>query len=295
MAEQKHHYIPEFYLKQWAGRDCRLIEFCRRHQKGKDIVVARPTYPSGTGYMRGLYTMRDAPQALKDILEDKYLNLADGIAALSLQVMLTESVVPTGPHKIGWTRFLMSLLYRTPEGVARTVEMVRKYYENNELTNEMKAVYATTKGKDDPGTAEEFMQLHGARIRESTTVRLLMKIIESEQVREKITGMQWHLGRLEGLRYPLLTSDRPMVMTNGLTAVDSHIIMPLSPKHIFIATNTDEEANKIKALARGPELAKRLNDRMARQARKFVYGLDADQLRFVESRLGEKVACSPFE
>jgi hypothetical protein len=71
-----------------AGKDCRLIEFCRRHQKGKDIGVARPTYPSGTGYMRGLYTMRDAPQALKDILEDKYLNLADGIAALSLHGVL---------------------------------------------------------------------------------------------------------------------------------------------------------------------------------------------------------------
>jgi len=89
---------------------------------------------------------------------------------------------------------------------------------------------------DDPATAEEFVQLHGARIRESTTVRLIMKIIESEQVGEKITGMQWHLGRLEGLRYPLLTSDRPMVMTNGLIALSGIVIatgicMIVSPKY----------------------------------------------------------------
>ncbi len=63
-----------------------------------------------------------------------------------------------------------------------------------------------------------------------------MKIIESEQVGEKITGMQWHLGRLEGLRYPLLTSDRPMVMTNGLIALSGIVIatgicMIVSPKY----------------------------------------------------------------
>ena len=49
----KHHYIPKFYLKQWAGPDGRLCEFAQRY-KG---VEARPTYPDGTGYVRGLYTL----------------------------------------------------------------------------------------------------------------------------------------------------------------------------------------------------------------------------------------------
>jgi len=72
MAEQKHHYIPEFYLKQWAGADGRLVEFCRRHQKGKDVVVARHTYPGGTGYKRGLYSIRGVPDDIKDVLENKF-------------------------------------------------------------------------------------------------------------------------------------------------------------------------------------------------------------------------------
>jgi hypothetical protein len=60
-------------------------------------------------------------------------------------------------------------------------------------------------------------------------------------------------------------------------------------------TNTTKEANKIKDLSANGELAARINDRMARQARKFVYDRDAQQLCFVENRLGEKAACSPFE
>jgi hypothetical protein len=42
MKEQKHHYIPEFYLKQWAGSDGRLCEFNRPHKK----VVAQMKHPS---------------------------------------------------------------------------------------------------------------------------------------------------------------------------------------------------------------------------------------------------------
>src|SRR6185503_3009442 len=108
MPEQKHHYIPEFYLKQWAGPDGRLVEFRRRHF---DRVKPRLTHPGGTGYVRGLYSVQGAPPHVKDILEDRFMSVADGIAAASLQIMLNENVVPTGPEKAGWTRFMMSLLY----------------------------------------------------------------------------------------------------------------------------------------------------------------------------------------
>ncbi len=292
MAEQKHHYIPEFFLKQWVGPDHRLVEFCRRRF---NRVVARSTFPGGTGYVRGLYSIPGAPPHVKDVLEDKFLSVADGIAAESLRIMLKENVVPTGLEKAGWTRFMMSLWYRTPEGIARSYEMVRKYYEENQL-EKLREVYTELKRPEDPATPEEYVQRHAGLMTGRTLIEHLMDIIESERVREKIMGMQWHLGRIERMRYPLLTSDRPIVMTTGGIAYkDSHIVMPLSPRHIFIATNTDEEAAKIKALFLSHKLAQRLNDRIVRQARKFVYSTNADQLRFIEKRLGEKLRCSPFE
>jgi hypothetical protein len=44
----KHHYIPKFYLKQWAVLDGKLCEF----RKPYKTVVDRMTDPDGTGYVR---------------------------------------------------------------------------------------------------------------------------------------------------------------------------------------------------------------------------------------------------
>jgi hypothetical protein len=51
MKDQKHHYIPEFYLKQWAGPDGRLCEFSRPYKR----VLPRMTHPGGTGFSRGRF------------------------------------------------------------------------------------------------------------------------------------------------------------------------------------------------------------------------------------------------
>ena len=91
MPNQKHHYISEFYLKQWAGSDGHLIEFCRRHN---NLVCPRSTHPGGTGYFRGLYTIQGAPPHLKDIFESKFMSVADGRAAQSLRLMVDDHLIP---------------------------------------------------------------------------------------------------------------------------------------------------------------------------------------------------------
>jgi hypothetical protein len=84
-------------------------------------------------------------------------------------------------------------------------------------------------------------------------------------------------------------------MTNGLGLPHSHLVLPISPQHIFVAAASDDEVTKLKKLSKDGLLAKNLNDRVTRQARKFVYASDPSQLRFVDNRLGEKMVWSPFE
>ena len=289
--KQKHHYIPKFYLKRWARPDGQLIEFSHGY---KNRLVVRPTFPGGTGYIRGLYSIPNAPPHVENIFENSFLNRADGLASQSLDIMLNENYVPTGSEKIAWTRFLMSLIYRTPEGVARTVEMIRKYYDEKSL-EQLRPVYDKLKRPEDPDTPEEYLRLNRTDMTGRTTIQLLMDIIESDRVRDRIMSMRWELGTFVNLKHRLLTSDRPIVMTDGIGRPDSHMVLPLSPTHIFIATSTTEVAETIKSLSKNGQLVSILNDKVARQARKFVFSTDKSQLRFIENRLGDKIRCSPFE
>ena len=68
--DPKHHYIPVFYLQQWADAQSRLIKF--RRLRPDRAVKTRPTSPSGTGYMRGLYHMDDINPYVVNAVENLF-------------------------------------------------------------------------------------------------------------------------------------------------------------------------------------------------------------------------------
>src|SRR5690242_4303724 len=67
----KHHYIPVFYLQQWADNRGRLVEYSR--QGRHNFVKARPTSPKGTGYVRGLNLIPGATPDIAHFVEKQFL------------------------------------------------------------------------------------------------------------------------------------------------------------------------------------------------------------------------------
>jgi hypothetical protein len=116
MAEaEKHHYLPVFYLKQWAGADGRLCQFSRPY----DRVKPKRTHPDGTGYVRGLYAIEDIDPEVINAIETKFLKPADGLAADALQDLLNDRPFRRpAPMRTSWSRFVLSLMIRYPEAVA---------------------------------------------------------------------------------------------------------------------------------------------------------------------------------
>jgi hypothetical protein len=90
----------------------------------------------------------------------------------------------------------------------------------------------------------------------------------------------------------LLTSDRPIIMTNGLFMGDAHIVLPISPTHLFIAVRRAETLEKFSS---PDELIRIANTKVAEQAIKFVYGIDDSRLYFVAGHLGKKVRSTPLD
>jgi hypothetical protein len=73
-------------------------------------------------------------------------------------------------------------------------------------------------------------------------------------------------------------------MTDGLAVADGHIVLPTGPDSVFVAAKNVAVLERIKAIP-PREFCHMVNDTVVRQAVRYVYGVDENQLRFVENRL----------
>jgi hypothetical protein len=118
--DPKHHYIPVFYLQQWADDRGRMIEYSR--QGKHKFVKARPTSPTGTGYVRGLNLVPGVPPDKAEFVEKEFMRLVDEWAARALFAFLSPDREPSIQERVGWARFIYSLILRTPEHI----ELIRR-------------------------------------------------------------------------------------------------------------------------------------------------------------------------
>jgi Protein of unknown function (DUF4238) len=286
----RHHYIPIFYLRQWAGPDGKLCEYSRPYAETK----AKRKHPSGTGYVAGLYTIPGISPEQSQFVEKRFMQAVDNWAARALAVMLRGNPQPHDLDrrlKVAWARFLYSLIIRTPEHIRR---IQQKADENPpELPETLREDYDKLRGPNDPATFEEYKAWSSANPLKLPAQQILPELINSERVITEIAFMRWTTAPLGNTKHSMLTSDRPVIMTNGLVQADAHIAIPLSPKLLFLATKTDETHRAISSMSSN-EIVEVVNHKVSEQAVKYVYGIDDRQIRFVANRLGRMVPSTPL-
>lgn len=97
--------------------------------------------------------------------------------------------------------------------------------------------------------------------------------------------MEWSRVDLSKSNHELLTSDRPIDMPLGLSDPKA-ISLPVSPRILFVAAHNHDLADKLRA-ANPTEVARKNNQRVVEQARKFVWGSNASQLTFIQKHFGK--------
>jgi hypothetical protein len=129
MKLPKHHYIPVFYLREWANDGGRLVEFSR--PTGKE-VQPRLTAPKGTGYVRRLYRLNHLSGDAAEAFERFFFSLVDNLAKDNLDILLDRRRVPfDGRRRSAWSCFVLGMFFRNPERLASA----RKYIEDFTLDN----------------------------------------------------------------------------------------------------------------------------------------------------------------
>jgi hypothetical protein len=290
--EPNHHYIPIFYLQRWTDPKSRqLVEYCRRYEG----VVARPTFPAGTGYVPGLYKNPGAPPGEEYVIETKLMSSIDDRAARALQQMMVDGEPPgklDSPEALGWCQFLYSLLVRNPDHLLRMKEKLATL-DPSEILEHIRDDYPDIRGPGDPESFDDYKAAFIKNPVEVPAVRVLPELVRSKRVVRVLASFKWQTATVNNAKYPLLTSDRPIIMTNGLIQLDAHIVLPISPRRLFIATK-NEETFRYFGEMNPNELAQAVNNQVSQQARKFVFGCDDSQLKFVANRLGKRVWSSPL-
>jgi hypothetical protein len=264
--EGKHHYIPVFYSKQWAGTDERVCEYKQRYHG----VLPKRVYPDATGYVHGLYNVPGLPPEDIQYVEKRFMQAVDDRASVALRAMLDDNISGADFStrlKTGWARFLYSLTFRTPNVIKRMQGRIEREAAEHGITS-----------PSVPYAAPE----------------MFPGLISSRLVVDGLLSMHWNVGSVKGAKNLLLTSDKPIIMTNGFAGADAHIALPISPTAFFIATRTMEMFRQIASRSRD-DLASTVNNKVSEQAIDFVYAFDDKQTRFIQNRFGRRVRSTPLD
>lgn len=278
---KKHHFLAKFYLGYWA-RDGRVVQFSKPFG---DRVKPYSVHAAGTGYINRLYEMQVFPPDVAQRVEKEFFSPVDSRAAQALQHMLTfdgSELMPKG-YRRAWIEFLQSLQFRMPEDIHALKANVRDDWIMS--IPEMQESYAKVRRQEDPEKLRDFLDQQDERIYQESAFNIAMRMIRHQNVATTINEMKWSIVHLDRASFELLTSDRPVIMTEQLGHLKSLILLPVGPRRLFAAVASRECSRWLRSSTHD-QLATMVNRHVVGNADRLVIGSDGRQLRFIQNRMG---------
>ena len=258
---RKHHFLPEWYLSRWKkqfnGEDV-IWEFARVGPRQQ--LRSRYRHPAATGYAKDLYTIPTQGHEDPSAIETKLLQVIDDRGAKA--VMMAEVNQKAGPEdKIGLVQFMLSMIHRSPERIGFLEKKLTQRLAHNPLFADV------TDSSFRGGALDVFVDL----VQSSLMINRMMEL----SVFVITIGEGGH---------DLLTGDSPIMMSNGLAHEDAFIMLPTGPRTLIMLAQYKAVPDHL-ASHDGKVLSKAMNDAIAVQAKRLVFGPDKKQQRFIDNRL----------
>ncbi|MBY5533624.1 DUF4238 domain-containing protein [Rhizobium leguminosarum] len=277
----KSHYIPQFYLKQWEGTDGKLEVFLRRSD---GLIVSKRLHRKATGYAVDLYKLPGVSPEDEYKMESAFMAPIDDEAVHARDLLLGGITPAGGRTRNAWARFVLSLMLRNPEEVAE----FKKNYANLIMMpqQEFQAKYAAIRHEGDPNRFEEWMVQNDVTHVERSAMFAITTFIEHPRVLHLFQNMHWMVIDTSSVKRRLMTSDRPVMLTQGMLQFAGHYALPISPTRLFLAATTVQFAQQFASLRPG-KIVREINKLVIGQARKYVYAVDGTCLGDVRREMGK--------
>jgi Protein of unknown function (DUF4238) len=278
----RHHYIPKFYSKRWGGEDFKITEFSRPYK----TLQARQVYPVQTGFADRLYEMKGVPASAAQKVEDEFMKPVDSDAAVALELLETEdSRIHTEPkYRSAWSQFLITLMIRTPKDLAVLAQALADDWARDFPMFEKK--YLSSRKPDEPATLQDFIDQKDPDFMARWTIDYARELMNHDELGQLLNNLRWFVLTTKADVPQFLTSDRPVVMSDTLTADDSYLYLPLGPHRLFVAVTNAAAEERIRRFP-SLELVDETNRLVTLQASKYVYGADKKAIEFVEKYFGK--------
>lgn len=279
----KHHFLPVFYLKQWARADGRLVQFSRPYG---NKVKALSRHPDAIGYIYRLYAAEGLPEELANLFEREFTRPVDGAAAGAMHKLMNKQSQTdiTGQEGYAWARFIVTLMMRMPDDVRK----MKHFIKENWFTDLpfLEAAFKASKMPGSPRTKQDYLDLLGPWFFERSAMILLGRVMQNNDIIDAIGSMDWTITRTDGVRREFLTSDRPLIITNELFSEQAHIVLPVGPNRVFIATRKRGFYRQL--MNRPPkDFITAVNKHLVNNATDYVYGRTDGALGFIQKEMGK--------
>lgn len=278
----KHHYVPQFLLSQWAnGIDDNTIEVFRL-----DLVELRSDRhtPAYTGYEKDLYALSHDKIAgmNQHAVEEHFLKHIDNDAA-----KVRNKLEKTGLNSLNsrdrnaWVRFLMSLRVRQPVSIDNLITSSAEHLRNSLASQPDQ--YEELASSSDPSNLVDWVDENYPGLIDNFGLSFFHELVDNPKISDQILRMKWWLWDFSDVRHDLLLSDNPCIFTHGINDPNLIISLPVSPKKVFMATQTAMVAETLRQ-QKSQHLLKRINESSLLQSSSRIYARDTSHRRFIQNR-----------
>lgn len=272
----KHHFIAQFLLGAWTGEDGKLWRFSNPWQ---DKIAAKHVTPAELGYEEYLYTIPGLAAERAQQIEQVLMSRLDDLAATAHRMLLAGDLESLGSrYRSAWSRFMMSLWFRTPDGVRGLKAATAAMLDIDD--GQLAAAYQARRQSDFPKTWEEAIAKFGPDLADQAAMKVLRQQIDNPNFGQRLNNMHWRVREIEGPR-DFMVSDAVLAQTGAIFGSSGYLAMPISPRRLFFAAQSPDRVEAFLALS-SDTIVRLINHAVVRRARVFAGATTRGELGFIQ-------------